>query len=823
MDLTSTKNMFQVFRQTMDVKDCYKYMQGLSLDFYKLKDWIDDHKELLENTKTKKFVQYLNYVKMPEPKFNGYNPDFFSENNEIRKSQQAQLTQIAKYKSNITENTDIWLLLAISSIEEFFGNTDFAFQFRQLTPSDNNTSIFNKGIDSSNSSLQNYLIDKRLLLKKYASVSQPEGRNEELRKMLETLLCQQSNNVLLAGLPGTGKSSAIDKLALYINSNSARGFFNQMPLLQLDYVSLISDCNSKNEAEKKLIEIFRQIANSNIILIIEDLHYLCDKNQGLPGAFMILKQFLKNANIRVIGSCSLASLKKTFNADESFISNFNVIEIPEPDDELLRNILKNRASVLQNKSGIKILHAAIEEAIKLAKKYFKETALPLSAIQLIEKSIAGISLNSDASYKEYLTNVGEAYKNQISKAEMESQPDSKPFANYQMVMVNKLNQTIGHLTGHLLFENDFNDSNLAADYFRQFDQNFNKYFDSLHITELSPLHVAATCASLTGIPAGKISQNEHEKLSNLAVNIKQRVKGQDHAIELIVRKLKTWRMNLSSTKTVGSFFLLGPTGTGKTELTKALAANLFDDANAFIRFDMSEFKEEHSAALLIGAPPGYVGYEEGGLLVNKIRQKPYAVVLFDEIEKAHHTVFDLFLQIMDEGKLHDKLGNVGDFSNALIIFTSNIASDLIQDALKARRIETLTQAELTGMIAEYARITHYIIKPEFLGRLSAIVPFATISSVLEQILDLNINTFRKKLFLEHGITLEINATFAHYLLNNNLEFEKYGARKIIQTVQTQLIEPVAEFLFNNKNNISKSVKIDYNQNEDKVTINFIET
>ncbi|MBK7965241.1 MAG: ATP-dependent Clp protease ATP-binding subunit [Bacteroidetes bacterium] len=660
---------------------------------------------------------------------------------------------------------------------------------------------------NSSNTLLDYLIEKKKLLKKYAVLPQPEGRNSELRKILETLLCYENNNVLISGLSGVGKSSLIDKASFHILGYDAEGFFKQMPLLQLDYVRLMSDCNSKNDVEKKLIEIFRQISSSPVILIIEDIQYLCDKNQGLPGAFMILKEFLRCDNIRVVASCSMASLKKTFNADEAFIKNFNVIELAEPDNYLLKNILKNRARVFQKSTAIKINPSSINEAIVLSKKYFRETALPLSAIQLIEKSFAGISLNTDEAHKKYLLKVLDAYKSDCILFEKENQPET--IATYKLKTINNLNESIKHLTGYPLFEEDFTNEKPALTYYEQIDKHFNHFLSELNVTELLPLHVASTCAMLTGIPAGKISQNEHEKLSNLGSKIKEVVKGQDHAIELIVRKLKTWRMNLSTTKTVGSFFLLGPTGTGKTELTKALAANLFDDANAFIRFDMSEFKEEHSAALLIGAPPGYVGYEEGGLLVNKIRQKPHAVVLFDEIEKAHHTVFDLFLQIMDEGKLHDKLGFEGDFSNAIVIFTSNIASNLIQEAVKTRSITELTQAELTDMVSEYAKATHYIIKPEFLGRLSAIVPFAPINSVLHQILELNLSRFSKNLFYEHGVRLKINSTFVDHIVRSNLEFEKYGARKIKHTVQTELIEPVAEFLFNNSVVKNTTLEIDY--------------
>lgn len=811
MNLSSTKNMLEAINQIIDDENSYPFMRKFSLDYYQLKSWAKENSDLLTTLKTEKLNRFLDFVSNGSPDFSGYKENDFSPSKEKRELQFEQLRKLTIKKNETPEHIDIWLPLSVFSTIDFFGELAFAFSFKQFI-SENGTQspLFKNSLD--NSDLLNYLTEKKNLLKKYATLPQPEGRNSELRKILETLLCYENNNVLIAGLSGVGKSSLIDKASLHILGYDAAGFFKQIQLLQLDYVRLMSCCNSKNDAEKKLVEIFKHIGSTNVILIIEDIQYLCDKNQGLPGAFMILKEFLKSDNIRIIASCSLASLKKIFNADESFIKNFNVIEIVEPDDSLIKDILKNRAKVFQNSTAIEINPSSIIEAVVLSKKYFRETALPLSAIQLIEKSIAGVSLNTDSSHKNYLLKVVNAYKTEMIRFEKENLNKADSIASYKLNLINNLNHNINHLTGHSLIEEDFVKEESASVYYEQIDKNFIQFLSKLNVTELLPLHIASTCASLTGIPAGKISQNEYEKLSNLATKIKEVVKGQDHAIELIVRKLKTWRMNLSTTKTVGSFFLLGPTGTGKTELTKALAANLFDDANAFIRFDMSEFKEEHSAALLIGSPPGYVGYEEGGLLVNKIRQKPYAVILFDEIEKAHHTVFDLFLQIMDEGKLHDKLGFEGDFSNAIIIFTSNIASNLIQEAIKSKPIQEITQAELTEMISEYARATHYVIKPEFIGRLSAIVPFAPINSVLFEIFELNIKLFCKKIFVEHGVTLEIKDTFVNHLISNNLEFEKYGARKIKQTVLAELIEPVAEFLFNNRDSSSsKTLVIDYSK------------
>ena len=317
-------------------------------------------------------------------------------------------------------------------------------------------------------------------------------------------------------------------------------------------------------------------------------------------------------------------------------------------------------------------------------------------------------------------------------------------------------------------------------------------------TELDSSDLFAVVAKQTGIPLGKVQSKERDRLVNAETILKKRVVGQDHAVKIVLDAVFESRSGLNKKgQPMGSFFFLGPTGTGKTELSKALAAFLFEDESALIRFDMSEFKEEHSVALLYGAPPGYVGYEEGGLLVNKIRQKPYSVVLFDEIEKAHKSVFDLFLQILDEGKLHDRLGRVGDFSNALILFTSNIGSQFIVDSFNKGVIPQ--NNDLMDIMQNYFR-------PEFLGRLTEIVPFSPITEeTVTRIFDIHLKGLLK-LLEEQDIRLNISQDAKRDIAMMGFN-PQYGARPVIGIIRKELRHPLSKLIISGKVKSGDTVEV----------------
>ncbi|MBS1975386.1 MAG: ATP-dependent Clp protease ATP-binding subunit, partial [Bacteroidetes bacterium] len=425
-------------------------------------------------------------------------------------------------------------------------------------------------------------------------------------------------------------------------------------------------------------------------------------------------------------------------------------------------------------------HEALRDAVVLAKRYSKDRHLPDSAVDLIDRTMAAIKMMGDTSMRE----LDEVEKNLSAINENE---DRDGILNKVKWCYKELKDKISPILFNKLDEEsemeniDLEVATILSGHMQSSVSRLKKFADEKRDT-VTKMDVAAIISYKTGIPLGKIQSKEREKLLSVEEVLKKRVIGQDHAIKAVSEAILESRSGLiKAGQPIGSFFLLGPTGTGKTELAKSLADFLFNDESFLIRFDMSEFKEEHSAALLYGAPPGYVGYEEGGMLVNKIREKPYSVVLFDEIEKAHPSVFDIFLQILDEGKLHDRLGKEGDFSNAIVLFTSNIGSDFIVDRFGKGEIPSST--DMMEIMAKYFR-------PEFLARLTEIVPFAPISEEnAVRIFDIHLKSLTDPLS-KQGISLSITPEAKRNLTLSGFT-PKYGARQIKGVIRNQLRRPIS--------------------------------
>jgi ATP-dependent Clp protease ATP-binding subunit ClpB len=604
------------------------------------------------------------------------------------------------------------------------------------------------------------------------------GRDKEIRAMAEILGRRSKPNVLIIGEPGVGKSALVDGFTLAIEEKKVPRFLETAQVFELDNGALAAGASYKGEVEERLKNIIQEVKQfDKAILFIDEMHVLMDKQGAMAGAANLLKPELARGELTVIGATTLEEYRKHIEKDEAFARRFDVIQVEEPDAATTFRMMQTIMPHYCKHHAIEITDDTLQDAIRLAKRYVKDRRLPDAAIDLADHSMAALRLARDTGLQ-VVTEMKTAFDDMNKEAGQFTAEDWQWHYNQ---LRNKISPI---LWAAVQSEADPMQMTEAGDIISYLNAAYEALLpmaaDDRQI--LNNADVAAIVAHKTGIPIGKVQAQEKERLLKMDEILKQRVVGQDHAIRSISEAILESRAGLGKPgQPIGSFFFLGPTGTGKTELAKALADFLFQDEISMIRFDMSEFKEEHSAALLIGAPPGYVGYEEGGLLINKIKQQPYSVVLFDEIEKAHQSVFDIFLQIMDEGKLHDKLGKEGDFSNALIIFTSNIGSQFVVDSFNKNQVPSSNQ--LMEIMSNYFR-------PEFLGRLTEICPFAPMTNeMVERILNIQLRGLYSSLE-KQGISLQLTDAAKKHLAVMGFA-PQYGARPLAGVIRNNLRRPLS--------------------------------
>lgn len=609
------------------------------------------------------------------------------------------------------------------------------------------------------------------------------NRDRVNRMIMEILGNRTKSNVLIVGDAGVGKTALVYGLAWDIVNHKVPSFLEGARIFELDNASLIAGATYKGEIEDRLKNILKELRGiDNAILFVDEIHVLLDSRQGNSGAGNVLKPELSHGNLTVIGATTIDEYRKIIEPDHAFNRRFEVIQINEPDMKSAIQMLHSVQKQYVDYHQVKISEDAVAECVRLAKRYVKDRRLPDSAIGLLDMTLSAIKMVNETGKNDAETLLCQL--DEIEQAEKDPVEKEEELRGLIFLMHNKLSPI---LLGVIPDEADVQELQKyeeLATYLRN-ALNAILQFTEKKIEEVGVYEVAAVVASKTGIPIGKIQSQEKERLLNMEEYLRRRVVGQDRALKTLTDAILESRSGMNKPgQPIGSFFLLGPTGTGKTELAKALAETLFNDEKSMIRFDMSEFKEEHSAALLYGAPPGYVGYEEGGMLVNKIRQQPYAVVLFDEIEKAHPSVYDIFLQIMDEGKLHDRLGKEGDFSNSIILFTSNVGSEWLTRQLESGNVPTTNQ--IMEVMGQYFR-------PEFLARLSEIVPFSPISEdILLKIFDIQFNGV-KKLLDKQGISIIISDDARKMLAHKGFT-PKYGARQVAGVIRNYLRRPISRLI-----------------------------
>ena len=654
--------------------------------------------------------------------------------------------------------------------------------------------------------LYKYCVD-RIALARDGKTDPIIGRDKEGRMIMEILCRRTKPNVIITGDAGVGKTALVDGFALDIIAGNVPELLKNTQLFELDLGALIAGASYKGEIEDRLKNILKEIKQfDKAVLFIDEIHALLDSKGPIGGGVgNLLKPELARGEITVIGATTIDEYRKLIEPEQAFSRRFEVLQVNEPNEAFAVKMLERLVIPYEEHHHLEIQSDAIPECVRLARRYMKDRRLPDSAFDLLDRTLAAIKLMNDTS---------ERVLHELSIAFNKLQQPETQLDDYKWLYSQLQDKVSPVLLGQLQDETQVS----AFETVEEYQQYLSKTLDALHTLAsqktdaVSRQDIAAIVSYKTGIPLGKIQAQEKEKLLNMEQFLKKRVVGQDHALKAVSDAILESRSGLNKKgQPMGSFFLLGPTGTGKTELAKSIAEFLFNDEKAMIRFDMSEFKEEHSAALLYGAPPGYVGYQEGGLLVNKIRQQPYSVLLFDEIEKAHPSVFDTFLQILDEGHMHDRLGKEGDFSNSLILFTSNIGSEQI--AAQVSKGEIPTSQQLMEIMSGHFR-------PEFLARLSEIVPFAPITEQnVTRIFEIQLQSLTEAL-AKQGIGFTINEEATRMLAQSGFN-PKYGARQLSGVIRNQLRRPISKFIISGELKKGQVIEIKKHELEQQLEWNII--
>ena len=676
------------------------------------------------------------------------------------------------------------------------------------------------------------------------------GRDDEIRRVLQILSRRTKNNPILVGEPGVGKTAIAEGLAQRIVHGDVAENLKGKVIYSLDMGALIAGAKYQGEFEERLKGVVKEVVESNgeIILYIDEIHTLVGAGQtsGAMDAANILKPALSRGELRCVGSTTLDEYQKYFEKDKALERRFQMVMVDEPSPAESISILRGLKPKYENHHKVKILDDAIIAAVELSHRYITNRYLPDKAIDLVDEAASKLRLEMNSVPEEIdeiqrkikqleiereairregtspkLTEINnhlDEYKKELDKLDKQWKQEKGVYDQIQ-----KKRQEIDSLN----FEADNAERN--GDYAKVAEIRYgklaqlNKEIDEFNTKikenehplideQVSPDDIAEVVAKWTGIPVSKMMQSEKDKLLNLEEELHKRVVGQDEAIKAVADAVRRSRAGLQSEKRpIGSFLFMGTTGVGKTELAKALAEFLFDDENMMTRIDMSEYQERFAVTRLIGAPPGYVGYDEGGQLTEAVRRKPYSVVLFDEIEKAHPDVFNILLQVLDDGRLTDGKGRTVNFKNTILIMTSNVGSEIIQEYMSKIKDDPQLKEHNEKLLAECKEKVMTLLKrsirPEFLNRIDEIIMFRPLGKEeIRGILKLQISQVEKMLEAQ-DVKLNFTEKALNWLSEKGFDIA-YGARPIKRLLQKEVINAVAREIISGKISRGSTIKID---------------
>ncbi|MCK9271932.1 AAA family ATPase [Candidatus Gracilibacteria bacterium] len=764
------------------------------------------------------------------------------------------------------EHLFLSLIEKASSIKDIFNSEkiDFISYKKEIETLRNGEKVTSNNAENIYESLKKYTIDL-VELAKEGKIDPVIGRESEIRRTIQILSRRQKNNPVIIGDPGVGKTAIVEGIARKIVENDIPDNLKNKKIMSLDMGSLIAGAKYKGEFEERLKSVIKEVEKSDggIILFIDEVHTIvgAGNQEGSTDAGNLLKPALARGQIRVIGATTINEYRKYIEKDQALERRFQPVMVDEPNQEDAIAILRGIKDRYETFHGIKISDKAVVAAVELSSKYISDRKLPDKAIDLIDEAASSVKMSSTSKPVELDILEKEIRSFEIEKEALKNEKEQnvgnnanrsklqeieKQLADKQELLRTKLSKWQKEkdlIVKMKELKQNIDKLKIEADDFeRKFDYQavaklrygeipalekeivnlenellqIKKSGDSYLKDSVGIEDIAEIISKWTGIPVGKLVEKDQEKYLHLFSRLQKNVVGQDEALKLVSQAIQRNKAGLSDEKKpIGSFLFLGPTGVGKTETAKALALELFNDKNAFIRIDMSEYMESHSVSRLIGSPPGYIGHDEGGQLTEAVRRKPYSVILFDEIEKAHRDVFNIFLQILDDGRLTDSKGRTVNFKNTIIIMTSNIGSKEFSFENREIGFDVSEKSKKPKILSKFSEIKEKVIgqlskhfTPEFINRIDDIIVFNPLDKeILTKIIDISLAEVIERL-QEKNIRLNFSEALKNFLIKEGYNPE-YGARPLKRAITKHIVNELSTLILSGKINEGDELELDY--------------